>query len=410
MRLLSGIRIADLDWKLIISALSLSLIGILLVYSAQHHSDDPSARMYYAKQLIWLMIALAAFIGTISLPPRFYDFIAYLFYGMMVVLLAVVLITGAKHGGAARWFSVGPVNFQPSEFAKLAVLLVLARFFAYTKLPPESKRRLAVSFIFVAIPVGLILRQPDLGTSLVYFVLLFSLWFFAGLRPLYLILIVSPLVSMVAASHWASWVVYFLLLLILLFVGRPTLSFGVAITVVNLIFGIMTPLVWNRLADYQKMRILIFLDPGRDPQRAGYQIIQSIISIGSGGVFGKGYLDGSQTRLEYLPVRHTDFVFSVLGEEIGFIGGMIVIGLFAFIIFRGIKIAAKCRSRFLGTVAWGVVTIVFFQMVVNIGMTIGLMPVTGLPLPFVSYGGTSLVFFWILIGLLVLADYRWQDY
>ncbi len=410
MRFMGGIRVAELDWKLITAAFLLSVIGILLIYSAQHHSENPSARIFYLKQLIWLVVALTAFGITISLPPRFYDFIAYLFYVLMIILLVTVLATGSRQGGAARWFSLGPINFQPSEFAKLAVLMVLARFFAYTKLPPESKRRLAISFILVVIPVGLILKQPDMGTSLVYFVLLFSLWFFSGLRPLYLILIISPLISMVAAFHWVAWAVYFLLLLILLFVGRPSLSFGVVITAVNLVFGMITPLIWNRLADYQKMRILIFLDPGRDPQRAGYQIIQSIISIGSGGILGKGYLDGSQTRLEYLPVRHTDFIFSVLGEEIGFIGGLILIGLFGFIIFRGIKIAAKCRSTFLGTVAWGVITIIFFQTVVNIGMTLGLMPVTGLPLPLVSYGGTSLVFFWILIGLLVVADYRWQDY
>jgi rod shape determining protein RodA len=215
---------------------------------------------------------------------------------------------------------------------------------------------------------------------------------------------------MVAAFHWMAWAGYFLLLLIVLFAGRPALSFGVAVTIVNLAFGMMNPLLWNRLADYQKMRILIFLDPGRDPQQAGYQIIQSIISIGSGGLFGKGYLDGSQTRLEYLPVRHTDFIFSVLGEELGFLGCAFVLGLFGIIIFRGLKIAAKCRSTFMATVAWGAVTIIVFQMVVNIGMTLGLMPVTGLPLPFVSYGGTSLVFFWILIGLLVMANYRWQEY
>ena len=410
MRLAAGIRVHDLDWKLIVAALLLSVTGILLIYSAQHHSDDPTAQHYYLRQLIWLGLALVAFAVTISLPPRFYDFFAYLFYGIMVALLAVILMMGSRQMGAARWFSVGPLNFQPSEFAKLAVLLVLARYFAYTKLPPESKRRLAFSFILIAIPAGLILKQPDLGTALVYFVLLFSLWFFSGLRPLYLILTISPLVSMVAAFHWVAWAVYFLVLLILLFVRRPAISFAVLVTVVNLAFGMMTPLVWNRLADYQKMRILIFLDPGRDPQRAGYQIIQSIISIGSGGIFGKGFLGGSQTRLEYLPVRHTDFVFSVLGEEIGLIGGVIVIGLFAFIILRGLKIAAKCRSTFMSTVAWGVVTIIFFQTLVNIGMTLGLMPVTGLPLPLMSYGGTSLVFFWILIGLLVLADHRWQDY
>lgn len=404
------IRYHDVDWKLIAAALLLSIIGVMVIYSAHHHSDDPGLRGYYLKQLIWLVIALAAFTLTILLPIRVYDFTAYLFYLFMVALLVIVLLVGSRQMGAARWFTLGPVNFQPSEFAKLAVLFALARFFAYTKLPPESKRRLAFSFILVAIPVALILQQPDLGTSLVYFVLLFSLWFFSGLGPLYLVLIVSPLVSMVTAFHWLAWAVYFLLLLILLFVRRPALSFGVLITIVNLAFGMMTPLVWNKLADYQKMRILIFLDPGLDPQRAGYQIIQSIISIGSGGLYGKGFLGGSQTRLEYLPVRHTDFVFSVLGEEFGFLGGVVVIGLFGLILYRGLRIAVKCRSTFMATVAWGVVSIIFFQMVVNIGMTLGLMPVTGLPLPFVSYGGTSLVFFWVLTGLLVLANYRWQEY
>jgi rod shape determining protein RodA len=408
--MLSGFRYHDFDWKLFIAALLLSVIGILLIYSAQHHSDDPALKNYYLKQLVWLVFALLAFVVTISIPIRFYDFFAYLFYIVMICLLVAVLVIGSRQMGAARWFSFGPINFQPSEFAKLAVLLALARFFAYTKLPPESKRRLALSFILVAIPVGLILRQPDLGTSLVYFVLLFTLWFFSGLRPLYLVLIVSPLISMVAAFHWLTWAVYFVLLLILLLARRPALSFAVLTTIVNLAFGMMTPLVWNRLADYQKMRILIFLDPGRDPQRAGYQIIQSIISVGSGGLFGKGFLSGSQTRLEYLPVRHTDFVFSVLGEELGFIGGIVVMGLFGFIIFRGLQIAVKCRSTFMATVAWGAVIIIFFQMVVNIGMTLGLMPVTGLPLPFMSYGGTSLIFFWVMVGLLILADYRWQEY
>jgi rod shape determining protein RodA len=410
MRFLTGFRYYDIDWKLITAALLLSIIGIFLIYSAQHHSDDAASRSYYLKQMTWLVIALVAFAATISIPIRFYDVFSYLLYLLMVLLLIGVLFVGSKQMGAARWFSLGPINFQPSEFAKLAVLLALARFFAYTKLPPESKRRLAVSFIMVAIPVGLILKQPDLGTSLVYFVILFSLWFFSGLRPLYLILIISPLISMVAAFHWLAWAVYFLLLLTLLFIRRPSLIFAVLVTIVNLAFGMMTPLIWNRLADYQKMRILIFLDPGRDPQRAGYQIIQSIISIGSGGILGKGFLGGSQTRLEYLPVRHTDFVFSVLGEELGFIGGIIVLALFAVIIYRGLRIAARCRSSFMATVAWGVVTIIFFQMVVNIGMTLGLMPVTGLPLPFMSYGGTSLIFFWVLVGLLVLADYRWQEY
>jgi len=410
MMLLGGIKWSELDWKLITAAVLLSIIGIILIYSAQHFSDDPVSRNYYLKQLGWLAMGLVAFTITIAIPPRFFDFIAYIFYGVMVLLLFIVLFAGSTRMGAARWFDLGPISFQPSEIAKLAVLLALARFFAYSKLPPNSMKRLAISFLMVIVPVMLILKQPDLGTSLVYFVMIFSLWFFSGLSPLYLILIVSPIVSMIAAFHWLAWAIYLFLLLLLLYFTNPGIVTGTVVTIVNLIFGMMTPLMWNKLADYQKMRILIFLDPGRDPQRAGYQIIQSIISIGSGGLFGKGFLSGSQSRLEYLPVRHTDFIFSVLGEEFGFIGGLIVIGLFTFIIVHGLKIASRCRSMFMAIIAWGVVTIIFFQMIVNIGMAIGLMPVTGLPLPFVSYGGTSLVFFWILMGFLVSAQYRGHEY
>ena len=175
-------------------------------------------------------------------------------------------------------------------------------------------------------------------------------------------------------------------------------------------FGMITPFIWNRLADYQKLRILTFLDPGRDPRGAGYQIIQSKIAIGSGGVIGKGYLDGSQTRLDFLPEPHTDFIFSVLGEEFGLIGTVIVLLLFMYIFYRSIRIAAKCRSKFSSLMVMGAVAIIMFQFLVNIGMTLGFMPVTGLPLPFLSYGGTSLILFWGLIGLIVSADSRWQEY
>jgi rod shape determining protein RodA len=403
-------KLADLDWKLIFAALALSLIGILLIYSSQYYSDEPGAQSYYLKQSVWLFAALIVFSIIISLPPRFYDLVSYLFYSLMIVMLVAVLVLGSKKMGAARWFSVGPFNFQPSELGKVALLLALARFLAYTKLPLESFRRLLISFVLTAVPVILILREPDLGTSLVYVGLLFSLWFYSGLSPLYLVLIISPFVSLVAAFHWVTWAAYFLLLLLLLFMARPGLLFGVVVTIINLGFGMLTPLFWNRLADYQRERILTFLDPGRDPRGAGYQIIQSIIAIGSGGLFGQGFLGGSQTRLEFLPVRHTDFVFSVLGDEFGLLGGIIVLGLFGYIFYRGLRIATRCRSRYLGTIAWGAVTIIFFQMFVNVGMTLGLMPVTGLPLPFMSYGGSSLVFFWILIGLLVLADKHWQEY
>lgn len=399
-----------LDWKLIAAALLLSLIGVMMIMSAQFYAGSEYRQTFYLRQLIWLGLALILFVSIIHLPIKLYDAAAYLAYAVAIVLLILVLIIGTSRMGASRWFSFGPINLAPSDIAKLAVMLALARFFAYSKLPVASKRRLSLSMILVAVPVMLIVKQPDLGTSLVFWVLLASLWFWSGLSPWYLLLFTSPLVSLVTASHWLSWSVYFAVLLLFLFALRPGMLFGIVTVLANLAFGIVTPFLWGRLAEYQKMRILTFLDPGRDPRGAGYQIIQSKIAIGSGGILGKGYLEGSQSRLEFLPERHTDFLFSVLGEEFGLLGSLLVMLLFGFIFYRTIRIATRCRSRFASNLAFGAGTILMFQFFVNIGMTLGFMPVTGLALPFLSYGGTSLALTWTLIGLIVAADYHWQEY
>ncbi len=404
------LKYSELDWKVIVAALLLSIIGVLLILSAQHYADSDYKQTYFLRQLLWLALALIAFAVVIHLPLRLYDFSAYMVYGGTILLLVLVLFVGSSRMGATRWFSFGPVNLAPSDIAKLTLLLALARFFAYSKRSPASKRRLAMSAIMTLIPVALILKQPDLGTSLVFWVILFGLWFWSGLSPAYLVLILSPLVSLVAASHWLAWALYFLVLLVFLFMLKPGLYFGIVTVVANLGFGIITPFIWGRLADYQKLRILTFLDPGRDPRGAGYQIIQSKIAIGSGGIFGKGFLGGSQTRLEFLPERHTDFVFSVLGEEFGLWGSVLVLILFGVIFYRAIRIAARCRSKFASNLAFGAAVIILFQFFINIGMTLGFMPVTGLALPFLSYGGTSLVLSWTLVGLIVSADYHWQEY
>jgi rod shape determining protein RodA len=320
------------------------------------------------------------------------------------------LFVGTNIKGSHRWFDFGPIHFAPADLAKVAIICALSRLFAYTRLPVASKRRLALSAMMAIVPIMLILKQPDLGTSLVFWVVLFALWFWSGLPPLYMALILSPVVSLIAASHWLAWVLYFVVLLSVLFLTRPGLLFGTVITITNLAFGVITPFLWNRLHDYQKLRILTFLDPGRDPRGAGYQIIQSKIAIGSGGVFGKGFLEGSQTRLDYLPERHTDFIFSVLGEQFGLIGALVVICLFGFVFYRGLRIAYRCRSSFISNLAFSATAVLFFQFFVNMGMTLGIMPVTGLPLPLLSYGGTSLVLCWVLIGLIVVADYHWQEY
>ena len=404
-------KYAQFDWKLIGAVMALSVIGILLIMSAQYHATSTYEQDYYLRQSLWLVLALIAFAVVIHLPLRLFDAGTYLLYGIALVLLVAVLAFGsAKLSEARRFFSLGPIHLAPSDIAKIALLLTLSRFFAYTKLPPKSKRRLALSAILTLIPAALILKQPDLGTSLVFFVLLFVLWFWSGLSLGYLFIICSPLLSLVAASHWLAWALYIVLLLVILFVVRPGMLLGIITVIMNMAFGAVMPLLWNNLADYQKLRILVFLDPGRDPRGAGYQIIQSKIAIGSGGLFGKGFLSGSQTRLDFTPERHTDFIFSVLGEEFGLWGCLLVLLLFSYVFYRAIRVAAHCRSRFASNVVMGATGIIMFQFFVNIGMTLGMMPVTGLSLPFISYGGTALVLGWTLVGFIVAAEYHWQEY
>ena len=404
------IKFRELDWQLIGAAFALSVIGILLIMSALHHADSTFHQEYFLRQMIWLGFALIIFTFVIHLPIRLYDFSAYLLYALAIILLIAVLLVGSARMGSMRWFSFGHMNLAPADLAKLAIVFALSRYLAYSKLPPTSKRRLAFTAILSIIPMMLILKQPDLGTALVFPVVLFALWFWSGLRPVYLLLILTPLVSLIAATHWIAWAIYLGLLLVFLFLIRPGLAFSIFTVVTNMVTGTILPLVWNRLAAYQQQRILTFLDPGTDPRGAGYQVIQSKIAIGSGGFLGKGFLKGSQTRLDFLPERHTDFIFSVLGEEFGLWGALIVIGLFAFIFIKAVRIAARCRSKFLSNIVIGATAILMFQFLVNVGMTLGFMPVTGLPLPFLSYGGTSLVMTWTLIGLIVSAGYRWQEY
>jgi len=400
----------QIDWKLFGAALILSVFGILLIYSAQYDATTGHSMPYFSRQIVWLVLALFVTMVVIHLPMRIIDFFSYPFYGFALILLVLVLFFGYSKTGAARSFYLGAAHLTPSDIAKLALMVTLARFLAYSKRSPQSIPRLFISGLLAFIPAMLVMRQPDLGTSLVFVALLFSLWYWSGLSPFYLILIVSPMLSLLAAFHWITWVIYLAILIITLLIFRPGMLFSIITVIANLAFGAITPYLWNSLADYQKLRILTFLDPGRDPRQAGYQIIQSKIAVGSGGLLGKGFLGGSQSQLEFLPERHTDFIFSVLGEEFGFIGTTIVVLIFGYIFYRGIMIALRCRSKFASNLAWGAVTILFFQFFINVGMTFGLTPVTGLPLPFLSYGGTSLILSWSLIGFLILADYYWTEY
>ena len=407
MKLIARIH-RQYDLVLIGSALALTGIGVLLIYAAQHQMPDSAERALWMRQVIWWAAAMVAFVIAAWLPLRIHEVFAYVYLALICIVLAALL--WLSPGSGERWIVMGPFHIQPSEPAKLALLFALSRYLAYQRRHVFALRPL-LALVLLVVPVWiLVFKQPDLGTSLVFWALLVVLIFWAGVSPVSLFLLVSPLLSLVLAFSWISWILFLAVLLVVLFLHRPRLLISVGVVVVNTLFGIVTPLVWNRLLPYQKMRIIAFLDPGSDPRGAGYQIIQSKVAIGSGGLWGKGFLEGTQTGLHFLPEKHTDFIFSVAGEEFGFWGALLILILFGVFLWRSIDTGYLARNRFARFLAVGAAAVVAFQMVVNIGMTLGLMPVTGLPLPFVSYGGSSLVSFWVLTGLMVNVRRHWQDY
>jgi rod shape determining protein RodA len=394
--------------SIFLPALALSLIGIVLIYSATYFSAVPAEHGLFSRQIVWLVMAIILCLTIYYIPLRVHEVLSFVYYIVVVLLLCFLLATSGEK--AERWFRLGPFSFQPSEFAKLAVAIALARYLAFRKLDYEKFSWIIVMLIIVGIPATLVLIQPDLGSALVFLAIFFGVVIWTGMPLNKIILMVTPVVSMLAAIHWFSWALFFLLLLILLLISRLTLVQGLFFFFMNLGFGMMTPLLWNKLHGYQKMRIIIFLDPGQDPRGAGYQIIQSKIAIGAGGLFGEGFLRGSQTKLNFLPEQHTDFIFSALAEQFGLMGGLVVLGLFGWLFSKGFSTAYKARNQFYSFIGCALMSVLVFQVLLNIGMTMGLMPVTGLPLPFISYGGSSLMFFWASIGIIMAINRDWQEY
>ena len=387
----------DLDLSLIMVVCMATLLGITMIYSATYDWDQGTAGNIYQKQIVWAAVALLGLVLTVAVPLKFYYAFAYILYGAAVLVLLLVLKLGDL-----RWFTLGSIHVQPSELAKIATVLALARYLSRRNLNLDRARTFVMPAILVLIPALLVYKQPDLGTALVFGAVLFPMLFWAGLRPVNLFFIISPALSMICAFHSFALGVLILLLAGIILLARPRLTAILTLVAINLTVAIGAPYLWDhRLHDYQRRRILTFLNPDMDKLGAGYQVIQSRVAIGSGGLTGKGFLQGTQTKLAFLPEQHTDFIFSVVGEEFGFFGALTVLALFFFIIWRGILIATQTKSRFSSLVAIGLVTILVFHIYVNVGMTIGVMPVTGLPLPFLSYGGSTLVTNMILVGFLL---------
>ena len=399
---------SKLDTFLVFGPIVLSLLGIIFIYSATKNSAIAAEHIYFEKQIFWLILGIGLAIAMYFIPLKAHEVMAYIYYGAAIFLLILVLFV--SRGGAARWFNIGGFGLQPAEFAKFAICIVLSRFFVYRQLKIKKFSTVIIALLIVIVPTLLIIKQPDLGSSLVGLATLLTLLFWTGMPISRIILIVSPIISLITAFHWLTWIIAFAAFLLLLYFSRPGIMVSISFLLIFIGFGMATPYLWNRLHQYQRQRVLTFLDPGQDPSGSGYHVIQSKIAIGSGGVFGRGFMKGTQTKLDYLPERHTDFIYSVVSEELGFVGSIMVLLLFSLIIVRGFMVAYKARNPFNSYVAAGLTGAVAFQTLVNIGMTVGLMPVTGVPLPFVSYGGSSMLYNWVLIGVILAINRDWQEY
>ncbi|MEJ2539348.1 MAG: rod shape-determining protein RodA [Gemmatimonadota bacterium] len=389
------------DPPLVAAAAALTLFGIAMIYSAGlTHFPEPGVVNAWRRQAIWFGLGLVAFTVVSRISVRWLEWAALPAYVLGLVLLAATLVVGTGAGTAAgtkSWIVLGPVRFQPAEPAKLATILALARYLSMRGDAPGSLRDLVVPGAIAAVPLALVMLQPDLGTAQAFVGILFAALFWAGTSIPLLLLLASPLPSLILAFDTVAWSLYFVVLLGALYLWRYRLYFyeSVAVVVANLAAGTIASPLWNSLAEYQQNRLLVFLDPEVDPRGAGYHLIQSMVAVGSGGTWGKGFTAGTQKAFDFLPEQHTDFIFSVVGEELGFFGVAVALLLFAFVLGRLVRLAEEVGDPFAGLVLLGIFGAWLVHIFVSVGMTVGLVPVTGIPLPFVSYGGNFLLMSWI---------------
>ena len=389
--MLEEIRNTRVDRAILICVLLFSLFSLLAVYSATAGNKEAAIYENFYKQIVWVVAGLVLFFALTYLPLHIVFTLAYPLYGILLLMIFIIDLMGAVTGGAQRWLDLGGIKFQPSEFMKPVLILTLARFLSPEHANPNRLKNLLIAGAIVLVPFLLVLKQPDLGTSLVYLSMLIPILYWRGLTPFAIFVICSPVLAFLASFNYYSFSAVILLISAVLYLSRRSKLVTWTVFAVNVFVGTLSPLVWGSLHGYQQQRVLTFLGLVEDPRGVGYQIIQSMVAIGSGGAFGKGLLNGTQTQLRFLPAQHTDFIFSVLAEEWGFFGSIVVLALFYFFITRSLKIASSSGYRFASLAAIGMVTIFAFQTIVNLGMTMGIMPVTGVPLPFISYGGSAML-------------------
>ncbi len=357
--MLSRRLLKNLDYTLIVVTALVILVSLVIIGSATHVNTPGEDRYWYVqRQGLFAIINILIIIIFLNFDYKALGKYANMLYGVNLIMLLAVMFIGQSALGAQRWIQIGPINLQPSEFSKIIMIISLAHLLDKKQGQLNTFKDIIPVFIFVGIPFLLVLKQPDLGTSLVFLAILFGMLFMAG----------------ASMKHLGT-----------------IIGVGVA----------FMPIFWHFLKDYQKKRLTVFLDPNVDPLGSGYHIIQSKIAIGSGMLFGKGLFSGTQSQLNFLPENHTDFIFAVIGEELGFVGAFVILGLYFILLYRGVKIAGEARDNFGLLLATGITSMLTFHVLVNVGMTAGIMPVTGIPLPLMSYGVSSLTTNMVSVGILL---------
>ena len=385
-------------------------MGLTILYSAGQTDVPTSVAEIWRRQFVWVCVGLIACIFAFRLSPRLLEWATPFLYGAAIVLLLVTLVVGVGAGTAAgtkSWIAIAGVRLgQPAEFAKLATILMLAKMLGERRHPPASVMEALPFCLVAAVPFVLIGLQPDLGSAIVFVTLLFAALYWGGVRPSLLLLLASPVISLLLAFSSISWGIWIVFLTLFLLWMRPFVVEGVVVWFVNVVMGVGALGLWQQLEPYQQNRLLSFLNPEIDPRATGWHIIQSKIAIGSGGLLGEGFTAGTQKRLAFLPAQHTDFVYSVVGEELGFLGVLVTLALLGFLILTLIKIARNTSDPYSSIFVFGAAGMVLTHVLVNVGMTVGLMPITGIPLPFFSYGGSFLIICMVIMGLALRVEWE----
>ena len=392
---------SDMPVSIIIFTAMLTILGLISLFSISMNQFGEVGITAFTKQLLFLIPAFVGFITILFIPKYMIHKYIYFAYSLVLMLVLTPFLFETI-AGTHRWINFGlPISIQPSEFAKWIVVVALARYLSDHNLRMKKFMTILFPILIALLPAVIVLQQPDLGTAIILLTPILPMLYWVGARPFHLFILVAPLLSIATAFHTISFTFWAIVMGSVIYLTQPRLFFGVMLYFGNIFLGLLSPFLWNSLRPYQQKRILTLFNPELDPLGAAYQTIQSKVAIGSGGFFGKGLGSGTQTHLKFLPVQESDFIVSVIGEELGFITIAIMLIVFSIFMLKIVKLAFLAKERFPGLVLIGIGTIFMAHVFVNTAMSTGMIPVKGLPLPFISAGGSFLLSCFIMIGLIM---------